>query len=444
MQESLSLPIPNLPSSTKKRVVIIGGGFAGLRLARKLKSSPFNVVLLDKNNYHQFQPLFYQVATAGLEPSAISFPLRRIFHHTPNVTFRMAEAIKIDQDEKRVYTNIGYLEYDYLVLGMGASTNYFGLTNIMEHSIPMKSVSEALFIRNKVISNYERAINIADEEELESLMNVVIVGGGPTGVELAGAVAELRNRVLPKDYPQLDFAKMKVVLVEMGKQLLSGMSEISSKRAKEYLDSLGVQVKLNSAVEDYNGRIVQIKDGEKIHTQTLLWAAGIKANKIEGIQPSQYSKSGRFLVDPYHQLPNSTSIYALGDVCLMKTEEFPDGHPQVAQVALQQADNLAHNLKNIQKQKDPRAFRYKDLGSMATVGKKLAVVDLPFIRFQGTLAWLTWLFVHLMAIVGVKNRLFIFLDWAWNYLSFDPALRLLIRPSYVKPRDREKLVEDKN
>ncbi len=444
MQSISQHPIPNLPSPSYKRVVIIGGGFAGLRLARKLKGSSYNVVLLDKNNYHQFQPLFYQVATAGLQPSAISFPLRRVFHDTPNITFRMAEAKEIDQLGKRVYTNIGYLDYDYLVLAMGANTNYFGLNNIMEHSIPMKSVSEALFIRNKIISNYERAINIEDEEALKSLLNVVIVGGGPTGVELAGAMAELRNRVLPKDYPQLDFANMKVVLVEMGDQLLSGMSEISSKKAKLYLEKLGVQVKLGAAVEDFDGKLVRIKGGEQIYTQTVLWAAGITPNKIGGINAGSLSKSGRYLVDQYNRIKDSEAIYALGDICLMQDEAYPNGHPQVAQVALQQANTLAVNLKNMLRGKPLKAFKYKDLGSMATVGKKLAVVDLPFIRFQGVLAWLTWLFVHLMAIVGVKNRLFIFLDWAWNYLSFDPALRLLIRPSYVKPRDRDKLVEDKN
>lgn len=444
MQKISEHPIPKIPQANYKRVVIIGGGFAGLRLARKLKGSSYKVVLLDKNNYHQFQPLFYQVATAGLQPSAISFPLRRVFHHTPNITFRMAEAKEIDQLGKRVYTNIGYLDYDYLVLAMGANTNYFGLNNIMEHSIPMKSVSEALFIRNKIISNYERAINIEDEEALKSLLNVVIVGGGPIGVELAGAMAELRNRVLPKDYPQLDFANMKVVLVEMGDQLLSGMSEVSSRKAKLYLEKLGVQVKLGSAVEDFDGQLVRIKGGEQIHTQTVLWAAGITPNKIRGINAKSLSKSGRYLVDQYNRLKDSEAIYALGDICLMQDETYPNGHPQVAQVALQQANTLAVNLKNMQRGKPLKAFKYNDLGSMATVGKKLAVVDLPFIRFQGVLAWLTWLFVHLMAIVGVKNRLFIFLDWAWNYLSFDPALRLLIRPSYVKPRDRDKLVEDKN
>lgn len=437
-------PIPNIPETSFKRIVVIGAGFAGLKLARTLRKSQFQVVLLDKNNYHQFQPLFYQVATAGLEPSSISFPLRKIFHNTPNVIFRMTEAKKIDQNQNRLFTNSGYIDYDYLVLAMGADTNYFGMKNIMENSIPMKSVSEALFIRNKIIYNYERAINISDEELRKAMMNVVIVGGGPTGVELAGAMAELRNRVFPKDYPQLDFKNMKVVLVEAGKSLLAGMSPISSLKAKKYLESLGVEVMLETAVEDYDGLNVTINGNTAIQTQTLLWAAGIRPNAIEGLLEKQKFKNSRLVVDQYNQLASSTNIFALGDLCIQVSEEYPHGHPQVAQVAMQQAKNLADNLLKSLEGKPYKTFRYKDLGSMATIGRKLAVVELPFAKFQGIMAWLTWLFVHLMAILGVKNRIFIFLDWAWNYLSFDPSLRLLIRPTYVKPKDREKLVEEKH
>jgi NADH dehydrogenase len=436
-------PLPNLPKLSLPRIVVIGAGFAGLKLARKLKNKNYQVILLDKNNYHQFQPLFYQVATAGLEPSAISFPLRKVFHNTPNVTFRMAEAQRIDQEKNRVYTGIGYVDYDYLILAMGADTNYFGMKNIMENSVPMKSVSEALFIRNKIISNYEKAINIADLQKRKALMNVVIVGGGPTGVELAGAMAELRNKVFPKDYPQLNFDNMKVVLIEMGPSLLAGMSPTSGQKAKEYLESLQVDVMLNTAVENYDGLNVMINGEEKLKTNTLLWAAGIAPNGIEGIVDTQKFKNGRLLVDEFNLVHNSKNIYALGDLCLQQLPDYPKGHPQVAQVAIQQADNLGNNFLGQLKNKAPKAFRYNDLGSMATVGRKLAVVDLPFIKFQGILAWLTWLFVHLMAILGVKNRIFIFLDWSWNYLAFDPSLRLLIRPTYVKPKDRDELVEDK-
>ena len=437
------VPIPNLPETDRKKIVVLGGGFAGLKLVRKLMGTEYHVILLDKNNYHQFQPLFYQVATAGLEASAISFPLRKIFHNTPNVTFRMAEALHVDQDKKRLFTNVGYIDYDYLVLALGAETNYFGMKNIRENSTPMKSVSEALYIRNKIISNYERAINIADVNVRKPMMNVVIVGGGPTGVELAGAMASLRNNVLPKDYPQLNFKNMKVVLAEAGPALLAGMSKKASQKAYEYLQSLGVEILLNAIVEDYDGETIQIKEHEDIQTQTLLWAAGVKPLKFSGIKEEQTAKNGRLKVDAFNKLEGAKDIYAIGDMCIQETEDYPRGHPQVAQVALQQGTNLAANFKAMLANKPLKEFKYKDLGSMATIGRKLAVVDLPFIKFQGFLAWIVWLFVHLMAILGVKNKIFVFLNWAWNYFTFDPSLRLLIRPAYVPHEEREELIEDK-
>ena len=437
------VPLPNVPETDKKKIVILGGGFAGLKLARKLMGTGYQVVLLDKNNYHQFQPLFYQVATAGLEASAISFPLRKIFHNTPNVTFRMAEALHVDQDKNRLFTNVGYIDYDYLVLALGAETNYFGMRSIMRNSTPMKSVSEALYIRNKIISNYERAINIADVNVRKPMMNVVIVGGGPTGVELAGAMASLRNNVLPKDYPQLNFKNMKVVLAEAGPALLPGMSKKASQKAHEYLQSLGVDVLLHAIVEDYDGKTIQIKGHDDIQTQTLLWAAGVKPLQFSGISEEQTAANGRLKVDAFNKLEGTRDIYAIGDLCLQTSEDYPKGHPQVAQVALQQGTNLANNFKSMLKNRPLKEFKYKDLGSMATIGRKLAVVDLPFIQFQGFLAWIVWLFVHLMAILGVKNKIFVFLDWAWNYFTFDPSLRLLIRPTYVPQEEREELIEDK-
>ncbi|EAZ81933.1 NAD(P)/FAD-dependent oxidoreductase [Algoriphagus machipongonensis] len=437
------LPIPNIPNSPLPTVVIVGGGFAGLKLARKLKSAPYQVILLDKHNYHQFQPLFYQVATAGLEPSAISFPLRKIFHNSPNTIFRMAEVQSFDSEENRLYTNIGYIDYDFLVLAMGADTNYFGNKSIEYYSVPMKTVSEALFVRNKIISNYERAINIELQENRKSLMNVVIVGGGPTGVELAGAMAELRNNVLPKDYPELNFDNMKVVLIEAGPKLLGAMSKESQDHSLQYLEELGVEVMLDTKVQDYDGEEVHIEGKESISTQTLLWAAGIKPNYIEGLSKEHYAPNGRIFVNEFNEVSGLEGIYVLGDVALQTEENFPKGHPQVAQVALQQAENLGKNLINISKGQEMKAFHYKDLGSMATVGRKRAVVDLPFMKFQGMMAWLTWLFVHLMAILGVKNKLFIFIDWAWNYLSFDSSLRLLIKPKYVRASERKELIEEK-
>lgn len=434
-------PIPNIPKSNYKRIVIVGAGFAGLKLAQKLAKTDYQVVLLDKNNYHQFQPLLYQVATAALSPSAVSFPLRRLFHKTENIIFRMAVVRKIDKEKKLLETNLGQLNYDMLVLSQGANTNFFGNKNIQTHAAPMKSTSEALYIRNKIISNYERAVNLPTVEERRPIMNVVIVGGGATGVELAGAIAELRNHVFPKDYPQLSFENMRVILIEAGGSLLAGLSESSRGKAKSYLEKLGVEVMLNTMVEDYDGFSVQLKDKEPIQTITLLWAAGIKANSLLGISPEQISKNGRLIVDENNRLINEDAIFVLGDQCVQKDEKYPEGHPQVAQVAIQQASNLANNLKLDLKGKPWKPFKYRDLGSMATVGKKMAVVDLPFISFQGIFAWLVWLFVHLMAILGVKNKLIIFINWAWKYLAFDPSLRLLIRPKYIKRHKREWLLD---
>jgi NADH dehydrogenase len=443
MIPSDSQPIPNITSSDFPKVVIVGAGFAGLKLARRLMKKDFQVIILDKNNYHQFQPLFYQVATAGLEPSAISFPLRKIFHHSKNVTFRMADVKHFDTDQKRLFTDIGHIDYDYLVLAMGGDTNYFGSKSIELYAAPMKTVSEALYIRNKVISNYERAINIEKIENRKYLMNVVIVGGGPTGVELAGAMAELRNNVLPIDYPELNFHNMKVVLIEGGPELLASMSPEAKSHALKYLQELGVEVMLNTLVKDYNGQIVTLNNDVFLETQTLLWAAGIKPNRLEGLSPEHYAPNGRIYVDSFSQIIDCPGVYALGDVSLLTEEKYPKGHPQVAQVAMQQAEKLANNLLDTQKGKAMKPFHYRDLGSMATVGKKRAVVDLPFFKFQGFFAWLTWLFVHLMAILGVKNRLFVFLNWSWNYLSFDPSLRLLIKPKYVRESERKELIEQK-
>jgi NADH dehydrogenase len=418
----------NINESNKKRVVIIGGGFAGLKLARELAKSSFQVVLLDKNNYHQFQPLFYQVATAGLEPSAISFPFRKIFQHIDNILFRVAEVKEIVPDKNQLQTSIGIVNYDYLVIAIGADTNFFGNTKMMEKAIPMKSVSEALTLRNTILQNYEDALTAEDPDVKKGLMNIVVVGAGPTGVEVSGTLAEMKKFVLPKDYPELDFNMMQVHLLEGSARVLSTMSDKASEKAKQYLTELGVIVSLNARVKDYDGTQVYLEDGKTIRTNTLVWAAGVTGNKIAGLKPDVIERGNRIRVDQQNKVEGYTNIFAIGDIALMKTEDYPNGHPQVAQVALQQGELLAKNLKNSLLNKPLKKFKYKDLGSLATVGRNKAVADLPHIKFQGFFAWIVWMFVHLMSIVGIKNRLLIFINWAWNYFTYDQSLRLIIKP----------------
>jgi len=417
----------HLPETNQKRIVIIGGGFGGLKLARELSNSNYQVVLIDKNNYHQFQPLFYQVATAGLEPSSISFPFRKIFQKSANVLIRVAEIIRIDPEKNRLESNIGFINYDYLVIAIGADTNFFGNKQIMEHAIPMKSVGEALALRNTILQNYEEAVLADREDELEGLMNIVVVGGGPTGVEVSGTLAEMKNQVLPKDYPELDFKKMQVYLLEGSPKVLGSFSEQASIKADEYLRKLGVNLKCNTRVKDYDGKTISLEDGATIRTNTLVWAAGIVGNKIQGLDEKVISKGNRILVDRFNKVNDYPTIYAIGDVALMMEEAYPSGHPQVAQVAIQQGELLGQNFKKMLLHKPLKQFSYKDLGSMATIGRNKAVADLGKIKFHGFFAWVVWMLVHLMSIVGVKNKVLIFINWAWNYITFDQSLRLIIK-----------------
>ena len=419
----------NIPESKQKRVVIIGGGFGGLKLARKLAKQDFQVVLLDKNNYHQFQPLFYQVATAGLEPSAISFPFRKVFQQLDNVFIRLVEVTAVNKEESLVESSIGDISYDFLVVAIGADTNFFGNANIAANSLPMKSIAEALAIRNKILQNYEDALSISDAREQQAYMNIVVVGGGPTGVEVAGTLAEMKKHILPKDFPELQFDKMQIHLLEASPKLLANLSEKSSEKSKKYLDALGVKVTLNARVKDYDGEHISMEDGSSINTKTLIWAAGVIANTLKGIPGEALVRGNRIKVDRYNKVEGCDNIFALGDVAFMTEEAYANGHPQVAQVAMQQGENLAQNLVRIAQGKELKPFTYKDLGSMATVGRNLAVVDLPFMKTQGFFAWLIWMFVHLMSIVGTKNRLLIFINWAWNYITYDQSLRLIIRTS---------------
>lgn len=421
------LPIPRIPENDRRRVVIVGGGFAGLKLAMLLPATFFQVILLDRNNFHQFQPLFYQVATAGLEPSSISFPLRKIFQKKKHIHFRVAEAQRVDPAGGRLYTSIGTIDYDYLVLAMGADSNFFGMGDIARNAIPMKSTSEALYIRNTILQNYEKALATRDENEAATLMNIVVVGGGPTGVELAGALAEMKKYVLPKDYPELDFSKMQVYLFEANAVLLKGMSPHSSGRAKRYLEKLGVHVRLNSHVKSFDGYAVTLREGPAFQTRTLLWAAGVRANTLEGFPAETFGQGGRLKVDEYNRVEGCDRIFAIGDMSLMVSEHYPAGHPQVAQTAIQQAKLLGQNLVNLVHSRPLKKFSYIDKGSLATIGRNMAVADLPRIRLYGFLAWFVWIFVHLMAILGQKNKLFIFINWFWNYWTYDQSLRLILR-----------------
>jgi NADH dehydrogenase len=413
-------------NNSRKRIIIIGAGFAGLRLARQLNGTGYEVFLIDKHNYHQFQPLMYQVATARLEPSSISFPLRKVFQHSKNVNIRIAQVTRVDTAKKIVYTSVGDLTYDRLVIALGCTTNYFGNTRIQSHSFPMKSVPQAMALRNRILKTFEDTI-VAGPDELQSLLNFVIVGGGPTGVELAGAMAEMKKNILPKDYPDVDFSRFTIYLLEGSPHTLNAMSEASKIKSQQYLESLGVIVKTGTVVEDYDGSTVRLKGGETISARNLIWAAGVTGVTIEGIPASSMVRGNRLKTDRFGQVEGLDGVYAVGDLAWMPTPKYPNGHPQLANVAISQASAFARNFKRELKGLPPKEFEYSNKGSMATVGKRKAVVDLPGFSFQGLFAWLTWMFVHLMLILNVKNRLFIFLNWMMSYFANDSTLRLMLK-----------------
>lgn len=432
----------NIPETGQKRVVIVGGGFAGLTLARKLAKSNYQVVLLDKNNYHQFQPLFYQVAMSGLEPSSIAFPLRKMFQSSKNVFIRVTAVEHVDTTHKQLTTPIGVVNYDYLVLAIGAKTNFFGNEDLAERCIPMKSVSEALYLRNKILADYEQALSTPDYDARQKLIDIVIVGGGPTGVEVAGALAEMKKYVMPKDYPELNCDEIDIHLIQGGPKLLLGMSDKASQKAYDFLEQLDVQIKLDTRVTDFDGEYVYMNDGSKIETHKVIWAAGITGNTIDGLPEDAIVRARRIKVDPFSRVDGVKDVFAIGDIAYMEEGNYEQGHPQVAQVAMQQAKQLAKNLKNIDKGNALEAFAYDDLGSMATIGRHKAVVDLPKVKFQGSFAWFVWLFVHLFQILGVKNRLFVFLNWVWGYFTYDQSLRLIIKPRV--PNNRNLKITEEN
>mgnify|MGYP002595622435 FL=1 len=429
----------NINRNGQKRVVIVGGGLGGLRLTNQLKDSNLQVVLIDKNNYHQFPPLIYQVASAGLAPSSISFPFRQIFRKRKNFYFRMAEARAVFPDKKILQTSIGKIDYDYLVFAAGATTNFFGNKNVEEWAIPMRTLSEAMGLRNALLSNLERALTCATEEERQELLNVVIVGGGATGVEIAGAISEMKRYVIPYDYPDMDASHMHIYLLEAGGRLLAGMSQEASEKALKYLRDMGVDVQFGKMVTDYRDYHIIIKDGTSIATRTFLWVSGIRAQPVTGIEGDKLGRGFRILVDGCNRVRGYDNIFAIGDQCLMTADpRYPKGHPQLAQVAIQQAIQLAENLIRLSHHDtDLKPFHYNDLGSMATVGRNKAVADLGKVRTQGFMAWVLWLIVHLRSILGVHNKLMVMLSWAWQYFSYNVSIRTIVyatKPKMIRER----------
>ena len=422
----------NIPESSLERVVIVGGGFGGLQLARKLVRADYQVVLIDRNNYHQFQPLFYQVAMAGLEPSSIVFPFRKLFQGRENIFIRMAEVTHVDATAKKILTPYGHCNYDHLIIATGADTNYYGNEELERHTLPMKSVAEALQLRNAILDDYEDALTTPGYDDRQELVDIVIVGGGPTGVELAGSLAEMKTHVLPKDYPELHVQEeFDIYLIQSGDVILKGMSEESSAKALQYLEELGVKVILNARVTGFDGKLVTLDDGRSIVSQKVIWAAGIKGMPVPGLPESASTYGNRLAVDRFNRVKDTDCVYAIGDVAYMEEPDFPKGHPQVAQVAIQMGEHLAKNLRyRHARGEEWEPFHYHDKGSMATIGRARAVVDIPKPNFQfgGLLAWLVWLLVHLFAILGTRNKIFVFLNWLYNYINYNQSLRLIIRP----------------
>ncbi|MBA6313455.1 NAD(P)/FAD-dependent oxidoreductase [Cellulophaga baltica] len=423
----------NLPNTDQKRIVVIGGGFAGISLVKKLKDLEAQIVMIDRHNYHTFQPLLYQVSTSGLEPDSIAYPIRKILKELDNFYFRLAEVEKIDPVRKEVVTSIGVISFDYLIIATGTKTNYFNNETIANNAMPMKTVPQALNIRSLILQNFEKADDTLDELERKALLNFCIVGAGPTGVELAGALAELKQNVFPKDYKHLDIKEMQIHLFEGGPRVLPPMSEIASKKATEFLNKLGVHIHLNTIVTNYDGETVSLKDGTSMQSKNFIWSAGVTGAAIAGFDAnSLMERLNRYKVNNYNQIDGYNDIFAIGDIAYMETEDFPKGHPQVAQPAIQQGENLAKNLRNLLANKPLKAFKYNDKGTMATVGRNKAVVDLEKLKFGGFLAWFIWMFVHLMALVGFRNRVIVFFNWAYNYINYDKAARLIVRPYTTK------------
>lgn len=414
--------------NNQPRIIIIGGGFAGLELAKKLRGTIFDVILFDKQNFHTFQPLLYQVATGGLRIESIAYPFRKIFRKSKNVAFRMEEVIAVHPSRNQIVTTSDRLSYDYLVVATGSQSNFFNFTPVQKMLMPLKNSRDALHLRSFILQNFEKANVSADEELKEELINVAIVGGGPTGVELAGAIAEMKKYVFPQDFPQMDVEQMRIILFEAAPKLLGPMSEEASEHALKYLKEFGVEVYLNSMVDEYDGKVLKTKDGEVLRTNTVIWTAGVKGAFPDGFPKNCVAPAHRLKVDQFNRLEGFANIYALGDAAAMVEEGLPKGHPMLATVALQQARNLAQNLVKQSENKSPKPFEYRDKGTMATIGRNRAVVDLPRWKFQGRLAWFVWIFVHIFSLIGFRNKLAALWDWAYNFFTYDRAVQLIITP----------------
>jgi NADH:ubiquinone reductase (H+-translocating) len=432
---NLLLPLPsknlimNIPRTSFPRIVIIGGGFAGISLAKKLSRQEVQVVLLDRNNYHTFQPLLYQVSTGGLEPDSIAYPIRKILKDFPNFHFRLANVGEIKTLTNEVITDIGTLKFDYLVIASGSKTNYFGNSEIEKNSMAMKTIPQSLNLRSLILENFEDALLTSDLNERNALMNFVIVGAGPTGVELAGALAEIKKGILPKDYPDLDTRSVQINLIQSSDRILKEMSENASKKAEDFLEKLGVNIWKNIRVTNYDGKTVTTNSDLTFETATFIWAAGVEGATIKGIDGADYiTKGNRILVNKFNQVKGFNNIFAVGDVACMESEEFPRGLPMMAQPAIQQGQQLGDNILRLIEQKPMNPFSYKDKGAMATIGRNKAVVDLKHFKFQGVFAWYVWMFVHLFFLIGFRNRVVVFINWVYNYIRFDREARLIIRP----------------
>ncbi|MGY5352175.1 NAD(P)/FAD-dependent oxidoreductase [Wenyingzhuangia sp. IMCC45533] len=426
----------NIPKGNLPRVVVIGGGFAGLNLVKKLRNLPIQLVMINKHNYHAFQPLLYQVSTSGIDPDSIAYPLRMFIKKNKNFYFRLADVKEVDTENKKIISDIGELDYDYLVINTGTKTNFFGNKEIKKHAMPMKTIPQALNIRSLILQNFERSTVEENIEMKKFLLNFVIVGAGPTGVELAGAIAEFKKSVLPLDFPDLDPELMQIHLLEGADRVLPPMSEIASKKSRAFLEDLDVQIHTNTIVTEYDGKLVRTKDGKEFSTRTLIWSAGVIGNNIKGFPDDAVDqRSKRYYVNEFNRVKGFQEVFALGDIAMMQTKEYPNGHPQVAQPAIQQANHFADNFKRIlEGDTNLEPFIYNDKGSMATIGRNKAVVDLKNFKFGGVIAWLIWMLVHLVSLVGFKNRLVILVNWIYNYFNYNKGSRVIIRRYSIRKR----------